>query len=85
MQAMPRLAARAAVLVIPGNGLVKGSPTANWENVPVIHSAPVSQSQGKLPHAAEDGGDPLKLKALASKYRPKRMRRSEMTWSGVLQ
>lgn len=38
-----------------------GSPTANRENVPVNHTAPFSQSQGKPAVAPEDPGTPLRL------------------------
>ena len=38
-----------------------GSPTANRENVPLNHSAPLSQSQGKPGHALQDAGGSLKL------------------------
>ena len=38
-----------------------GSPTANRENVPLNHSTPFSQSQGKPGQALQDAGDSLKL------------------------
>ena len=38
-----------------------GSPTANRENVPLNHSAPLSQSQGKPGQALQDAGGSLKL------------------------
>ena len=37
-----------------------GSPTANRENVPLNHSAPLSQSQGKPGQALQDAGGSLR-------------------------
>ena len=41
--------------------VASGSPTANRENVPLNHSAPFSQSQGKPRQALQDAGGSLKL------------------------
>ena len=87
MQAMLRPAARAAVLGNTRDCLVNESPTANWQNIPVIRSAPFSQSQGKPPNAAEDGGGSLKLNLQSAdgQRSPRALMRSKMTWSEVLQ
>lgn len=45
------------------NGVTNGSPTSDRENIPMNHSAPYSQSQGKPPHvaSAEENGESLRL------------------------
>ena len=66
------------------NGVTNGSPTSDRENIPMNHSAPFSQSQGKPPHVAgaEGNGESLRL-SLQGAGGQKSPRAHEQEWDDM--